>query len=359
VEYCNHDGPSTLADERRANGSVAPFGVRYWGVGNESWGCGGRMTAHRYADEFARYAIYLFPFGGKAPCRIACGPSGDSPEWTRRFFEALSGQRDGAPSRLNLLDAFAAHYYCGTAGTAMDYTVDQWYELLAKALRVEPLIVRHRAIMDGFDPERRIGLILDEWGTWHPVIPGTPPRFLRQQNTIRDGLVAALTLDVLNRHADKVVMANIAQMVNVLQAMCLTDGPRMFVTPTYHVYDMYAPHQDATSVATRVEAEPIPFATDRSQGNVAGVAGSASVRGDRLTLSLVNAHVSEGVAARIVLRPLAARSPESVRVLAADDIHAHNDFGSSDRVRPHEGVATGNAVELPPASVAVLAYPVS
>src|SRR5262249_39242374 len=148
---------------------------------------------------------------------------------------------------------FSAHYYCGTAGTSTEYSTDQWYELLHRSLFMERLIVQQRALMDGYDPDRRIGLIVDEWGTWHPSAPGRNPAFLWQQNTMRDALVAAATLDIFNRHADKVVMSNIAQMINVLQAMILTDGPRMTVTPTYHVYRMYREHHGAQSLRTSQE----------------------------------------------------------------------------------------------------------
>ena len=355
IEYCNYDGPSSLAEERQANGSPEPFQVKYWGIGNENWGCGGRMSPEHYAQQAKRYAAFMYPFGGKQPYRIACGPSGDDAEWTRRFFETLTGLRDGGRNCLGAIDAFAAHYYCGTSGTATEYSEAEWYELLRRALHMEPLIVRHRAIMDGFDPERRIGLIVDEWGTWHPVIEGTNPRFLRQQSTIRDALVAALTLDVFNRHADKVVMANIAQTVNVLQAMCLTDGPRMFCTPTGHVYEMYAVHQGAQSVRLTVDAGPIEYELGNGRDRLPSVAGSASVRNGEMAVSLVNTHASEAAEVRIEIRGADA-TVRDWRVLAAADIHDHNDFDTPGRVAPSRLEPPGAQVELPPASVSVVTY---
>ena len=356
LEYCNFDGASTLAEERAANGSPEPFIVKYWGVGNENWGCGGRMSPEYYANEVKRYSTFLPAFGKKQICRIACGPSGDDAAWTRRFFETLAGVRDGCPrSHIGCIDAFAAHYYCRTSGNATEYSEAEWCELLRKALAMERLVVRHRAIMDGLDPERRVGLIVDEWGTWHPVIEGTHPRFLRQQNSIRDALVAALTLDVFNRHADKVVMANIAQTINVLQAMCLTDGPRMFCTPTYHVYEMYAVHQGGRSVPVRIDAEPVTYTLEGKEQRIPRVAGSASVREGELALSLVNTHAAEPAAVEIHVRGVRATA-KGMRVLAADDIHAHNDFDAPNRVKPQDAELPGFRLELAPASVNVLAW---
>ena len=218
VEYCNHDKPSTLAMRRAANGSPMPMGVKYWGVGNEAWGCGGNFCPEDYAAEYKRYATYLRDFGGTPVFLIACGPDGNQVHWTRRFLKKIAS----ADQRFNCrIHGLGAHYYCGTAGTATEYSTDQWYELLQKAAGVERLILDQRAVLDEFDPERRIGLILDEWGTWHPPTPGRDPCHLWQQNTLRDALVAAITLDTFNRHADKAVMANIAQAVNVLQALVI------------------------------------------------------------------------------------------------------------------------------------------
>jgi alpha-N-arabinofuranosidase len=345
VEYCNFSGDSTRSRQRAANGHPEPFRVKFWGVGNENWGCGGNFYPEDYAAEYRRFTTFLFDFRDAPLYLIACGPPGNNTEWTHKFFERLGRRRR--------IHAYAAHYYCGTAGTATEYSEDQWYQLLHRASLVEDLVVQQRAIMDGYDPERRIGLIVDEWGTWHPPTPGQEPRFLWQQNTIRDGLVAALTLDVFNRHADKVVMGNIAQTINVLQAMILTEGEKMITTPTYHVYGMYAPHQGARSLRTSFEADSIKI-NDQS---LFGLAGSASLKEDKLFLTVVNPHVDVPVDAEIVLRGGEAKSASS-SVLAHDDIHAHNTFESPDAVSPKEESLSISGADLhhtfPAASVTAL-----
>src|SRR4051812_47683520 len=214
VEYCNFPGDSALARRRGQNGSPLPFGVRYWGVGNEAWGCGGNFTPEDYAAEYRRFSTYLRDFGGAELFLIACGPDGNNVDWTRRLLAKLAG----ADRRFNCrVHGLGAHYYCGTAGpSATEFGTAEWYELLGKAAGVERLILDQRAAMDEFDPDRRVGLIIDEWGTWHFPTPGRNPLHLWQQNTLRDALVAAITLDTFHRHADKIVMANVAQAVNVL-----------------------------------------------------------------------------------------------------------------------------------------------
>jgi len=325
VEYCNFPGDSALAAQRRANGSADPFGVRYWGVGNENWGCGGHFRGDEYAVQFRRFATYLRDFGETPLFLVACGASGNDTEWTHRFFEALADYER--------IHGFGTHYYCRTAGTATEYTIDEWYTLLHRALRMEPLIKRQRAIMDGYDPHREIGLIVDEWGTWHPPAPGRHPRHLWQQNTLRDAMVAASTLDIFNRHADKVVMANIAQTVNVLQAMILTEGERMLTTPTYHVYEMYKSHQGGESLRLIPESDAISFSGPEGEAQIPNLRGSASLNDDVLTLSVTNYNVDVPLPADIVLRK--GRAGEAaVSVLSASDIHAHNTFEEPDHVTP-------------------------
>ena len=351
LEYMNFEGESSLAKLRGENGHPSPFNVRYFGVGNENWGCGGSMTPEYYADLMRRHATYLF-FGDPLK-RIACGPGGDNPEWTTRFFRELQGG-DPTLSRMGLIQGYAIHYYCGTAGNATEYSEVQWYELLERARRIEPILLKHRAIMDGFDPHRDIGLVIDEWGTWHPPMEGTNPRFLKQQNTIRDALVAALSLDIFNRHADKVVMANIAQMINVLQSMILTNGREMLLTPTFHVYEMYAPHQGSDSVKCRIGTDEISL-DGPGGGSIPVVAGSSSRSGEELVLSLVNSHVSEAVAVEVDIRGAGTAEMRSWRILAADDIHGHNTFEDPEAVKPVDMQVTDEVV-LPPASVNVLTY---
>ena len=356
VEYCNFPGDSALARRRAANGAPDPFQVRYWGVGNESWGCGGNFTPEDYGTEYRRFAGFLRSWGDDPLFLIACGPNGNDRDWTTRFFDKLRNDYTlGSPP----IHGYAAHYYCGTAGTATDYTEAQWYELLAKAIRMEPLVVEQRALLDTFDPQRKIGLIVDEWGTWHPPAPARNPAFLWQQNTVRDALVAALTLDIFNRHADKVVMANIAQTINVLQALLLTDGDRMLKTPTYHVYDLYQPHQGGQALRMTFDSPEIAVNAEAVAGRLSQLSGSASVRNGMLTLTVVNASATESCAAEIGFPGSGIASEMQVSALhyTEGDIHAHNTHDSPDAVtlrhshRPIPYSPAQRVYTFPPASV--------
>jgi len=352
VEYCNFAGDSSWAQQRAADGSPAPLAVTYWGVGNENWGCGGHFSPEDYCAEFRRYASFVRGFG-KSLFVIACGPPSNDIEWTTRFFRKL--RKDYWDFRN--IHGFAAHYYCGTAGTATEYSVDQWYQLIARGLEMEPLVVQQRAAMDAFDPQRRIGLIVDEWGTWHPVEPGTNPSFLYQQNTLRDALVAATTLDIFNRHADKVVMANIAQTVNVLQAMVLTEGEKMLVTPTGHVYEMYAPHQSGQAVRVLVDTESVTWQQGEKQGSLPVIAGSASLKEKTLFVTLTNCHATEAAEITVNLLGGATAARCRARTLTGE-IHSHNTFEQPEAIEPapFDVAATDSrfVVTLPAASVAAL-----
>jgi alpha-L-arabinofuranosidase len=371
VEYCNfpNSGPdgSTWAQQRAADGSPEPLNITYWGVGNENWGCGGNFSPEDYCTEFRRYASFVRGFGKKLSV-IACGPANNDIEWTDRFFRKLYKDYWA----FNNIDGFAAHYYCGTAGTATEYTEEEWYRLLEKGLKMEELVVQQRAAMDAWDPARKIGLIVDEWGTWHPVEKGTNPAFLFQQNTIRDAIVAANTLDIFNRHADKVVMSNIAQTINVLQAMILTEGDRLVVTPTGYVYEMYAPHQGAQSLRMRMETPEITFTKrhllqpiwqeamqkwEGMDGHLPAVAGSASLKDQSLFLTLTNSHTTESASVNVdVLGGVQMLHAEG-QVLSAE-IHAHNTFDAPTQVTPQSFTVNCDRAQLqlimPPASVAAI-----
>jgi alpha-N-arabinofuranosidase len=281
---------------------------------------------------------------GKKLSLIACGPANNDVEWTDRFFRKLFKDYWA----FNNIDGFAAHYYCGTAGTATEYTEEEWYRLLEKGLRMEELVIQQRATMDAWDLGRKIGLIIDEWGTWHPVEKGTNPAFLYQQNTIRDAIVAANTLDIFNRHADKVVMANIAQTINVLQAVILTEGEQMLVTPTGYVYEMYAPHQGATALRTRIETSDINFKKsnilqtswqsalqkdEKMESSIPLVSGSVSLKGKELFLTVTNSHAREATGITVDILGGAKVGGAHGQILAGE-IHAHNAFGSPTLVTP-------------------------
>jgi alpha-N-arabinofuranosidase len=366
IEYSNHPSGSTLSDERRANGAEDPFGIELWGIGNENWGCGGRMTPEAYAEAYARYRTFAFPFGGTPITGIAAGPNGADWAWTTRFFDRLETGTIGSGRRVNSVQGFAAHYYCQTAGTATEYTDSQWLELLTKASVVDGIITGHRALMDRYDPDRKIGLVLDEWGTWHPVEEGKPAGGLYQQNTIRDALVAAISLDTFHNHADKLVMANIAQLINVLQAVLLVDETRVVKTPTYHVFDMYAPHKggqavrlvNGSAVISNGEASGEQCRTryiDGRRAELRRVTGSASVTGDRLCVTLVNSDPRQPVAVDIDTWGGRVLDASAVS-LVTDDIHDHNTFEEPEKVTVGESyevpVLDGHAqFDLPAASV--------
>lgn len=253
MEYMTFDGISPMADLRAKNGHAEPWKVKYFGVGNENWGCGGNMRPSYYADLYRRFQTYVRDYGDNHVFRIACGPGiADDYNWTEEVMR-IAG---------NYMNGLSLHYYTvpgtfekKTAATGFD--TNTYYETIRKALYMDELITRHTEIMSRYDPEHKVGLVVDEWGTWYDVEPGTNPGFLYQQNTMRDAIVAAVTLNIFNAHSDRVVMANIAQLVNVLQSVILTEGEKMVLTPTYHVFDLYKHHHDATLLNSHLETEGV------------------------------------------------------------------------------------------------------
>lgn len=350
IEYCNAPaGSTTLAKQREANGCRDSFGVRFWGVGNESWGCGGDFTPQEYATEFRRFTSWV-PHFNVPPQFIAAGPNSWDESWTRGFFEALTRRNKGLIGRVY---GWGLHYYCGSAGTgALDFKTEDWYELLHKAAAVETLIENHWTAMGEFDKEHRVKLAIDEWGTWHPA--GTEvyrTHLFGQTSTLRDALVAALTLDTFNRHADKVVMANIAQLVNNLQSLFLAHEDRFIVTPNYHIFEMYAAHQKGRSVRTVFSAPRV----GSGPHTLAGLAGSASLHGGkRLILTVVNPSAAEIRETRITV-PGAKIQDVAVRILSHSDIRAHNSFENPSSLVPRDSHANITGTDMlyvfPPASV--------
>lgn len=354
-EYCNFTGDSTLARRRAANGSPLPFGVRLWGVGNENWGCGGNFCPEDYAAQYKRFATYLRPISGITPQLIACGPDGNNLDWTRRFFAKLGD--------FPQIWGYAAHYYCGTAGeSATSFNLDQWYELLHKAARVEQLICDQRRLMNDFPAGRRAALVLDEWGTWHLPTPGRNPAHLWQQNTLRDALAAAITLDTLHRHADKVAMANIAQAVNVLQAMVLTEGEQLILTPTYHVFSMYRAHRQGQSLPIQITSPDVQFAIGADRAQMPALSGSASRRGEQLTISIVNVQAGAPITAELCFDDATEIQAGSARCMTADDLAAHNTSADPHAVAPRATNLVLNRPmrhTFPPASVTLFQFSVS
>lgn len=348
VEYITFDGQSPMANLRRANGREEPWKIKYWGVGNENWGCGGNMRPEYYADEYRRYATYLRNFSGNRLYKIACGPNGGDVRWTEVLMREVGPRMQG----------LALHFYCGSGKKSRSATVFEeidWAHLLSRALHIDELIVRHTELMDRFDPQNRVALIVDEWGAWHAVEPGTNPGFLYQQNTLRDALVAAVSLNVFNNHCRRVKMANIAQTINVLQAMILTDKEKMIVTPTYHVFEMYTVHHDATMLPLKIES-----AEYHCEGvKLPAVHGSAS-RNDAGQIHVTLCNLDPNRPAKVSAELVGAKAGAIAgRVLTADTMQAHNTFEQPHAVEPKEfsGAAAtekGFSVELPPKSVVVL-----
>jgi len=315
VEYLTFDGVSPMAELRAQNGKKDAWKVKYWGVGNENWGCGGNMRPEFYADQYRRYNTYVRNYGENRIYRIACGANDFNYHWTENVMKIAA----------HFMDALTVHYYTipgewSNKGSATDFTTEVYDTTIQKALRMKELLTNHLQIMSKHDPEHRVGLIVDEWGTWFDVEPGTNPGFLFQQNTMRDAMVAALTFNIFHHFADRVVMANIAQTVNVLQAVVLTEGNKMVLTPTYHVFDLYKKHQDATAVYTFLE-------TDRSDVNV-----SASVNAEgELYITLVNPSADSALPVEITLEGVEAKKA-SARIISGD-IHDHNRFEEPDKVK--------------------------
>jgi len=354
-EYLNFPGVSPMADQRRANGREEPWGVRMWGVGNESWGCGGSMTPEHYANLYRNFATFLRPYGGVHPFRIATGPDATSPENLPEWTKAVMREAG------HMIDGLDMHYYTIVGGwsgrtRAAEFDEARWFAAFDLAMRVEDYINQVSAIMDRYDPEKRIWLIVGEWGMWHQVEAGTNPGFLYQQSTLRDALVASISLDIFNQHADRVRGANIAQTVNVLQAMILTNEENKIVlTPTYHVFEMYKVHQEATLLPITLERGTYMHG-DRS---IPALSGSASRDNQgRVHLSLTNMDPHQVRTVQASLRG-GTFSSVSGRILTAEAMNAHNTFAEPHAVEPapFEGAQLDDeqlTIVLPPMSIVVL-----
>jgi alpha-N-arabinofuranosidase len=367
VEYCNSPaGRTTLAALRAADGETNPLGVRYWGVGNESWGCGGNFDPEDYAAEFNRYTAWI-PSYGADPALVGSGGNEGSLDWTRRLFAKLA--RLGT---LNRLWGLSLHHYSWNASggrtndwmagkrDALRFDAEQYYDILRQADETESMIEAQWTVMGESDPRHGTRLVVDEWGSWYAS--GTEPfpeALLGQQNTMRDAILAGLTLDIFNRHADKVAMASVAQLVNCLQSLFFAHEDKFCVTPTYHVFDLYSPHQGARSLRTVVAAPETSYRRNGRTAAFRGLNGSASVNGNQLTLTVTNPSLEQAREAEIVVRGGTPRSAAGM-ILAENDAHAHNSFEAPRAVEP-KAVAValkgaGAVFQFPPASVARLTF---
>ncbi|HVR71891.1 MAG TPA: alpha-L-arabinofuranosidase C-terminal domain-containing protein [Vicinamibacteria bacterium] len=332
VAYCNAPpGTASLADERARNGAREPFAVKYWGVGNESWGCGGNMTGAEYATEFRKF-VAQFPMYTR-PYLVAVGPRGHSadgdPGWTEGFFEGLGRHRAR-------VDGYALHYYTDfrqtpEAGAAFDEK--GWYAVLHKGARIENVVEDHWRLMGRHDPEHHTKFVIDEWGNWYRGGTELGPAYLLSQTiTLRDALHAAMTFDIFNRHAEKIEMANVAQTINCLHSLFAAVEDRYTRTPAYYAFEMYRPHMGARLVPMRIEVPELAVPLLAGSATLAGLSGSASIRDRRVTVTLTNPSVSDAVTARIRVSGGGRLAEGRGTVLTHEEMTATNTFDDPDNV---------------------------
>ena len=323
VEYTTSDGENPMANLRRKNGKNEPWKIKFWGIGNESWGCGGQMRPEYYADLVRRYSNFCRNYGGNQVFKIASGPNAEDTTWTDVLMK-LSG---------NIFNGLALHYYTSAGSKpAAVFNEAGWFDVMKKTLRMNEIINMHSAVMDKYDPAKKVALIVDEWGTWFAVEPGTNPAFLYQQNTMRDAVVAASNLNIFNNHSDRVKMANIAQMINVLQAMILTKGDKIVLTPTYHVFEMYKVHQNAILLPLDLKTPNYVFNSD----SVPAVNGSASMNTQGVIhISLCNVNPESNEIISVNLENF-KNIKVTARILTSNEMNALNSFENPDNIVPGE-----------------------
>lgn len=352
VEYTNQDSGSPMAELRKANGREKPWNVKIWGVGNEAWGCGGNMKPEYYANIYRQYATFMTDWGNSAKLyRVASGASDDDYNWTEVLMRDIPHK---------MLEGVALHHYSvidwSKKGSATNFSEELYFKTMKTALDMEEFVTRHSTIMDKYDPKKKVALVVDEWGGWYDVEPGTNPGFLYQQNTMRDAMIAGTTLNIFHNHCDRVRMANLAQTVNVLQAVVLTEGEKMLLTPTYHVLEMYNVHQDALLLPIDIKVNNYTFGTEK----LPAVSASASRnKAGKVHISLVNIDPNRSQEVSISLRGVSVKNV-SGRILSSSKVQDHNTFDQPDRIKPVEfkgASISGDLLKLtlPPVSVVVLA----
>ncbi len=351
VQYVGFDGKSPMSDWRKQNGREQPWNVKFWGIGNEAWGCGGNMRPEYYADEFRKFATFMTDWGNTGGMvRIASGASDADYHWTETLMKNIP---------LNMLGGLGVHHYSiidwGHKSSATDFTEAQYFATMKSALQMDELVTKHAAIMDKYDPQKKVAMIVDEWGGWYDVEPGTNSGFLYQQNTMRDAMIAGVTLNIFNNHADRIRMANLAQCINVLQAVILTDKEKMILTPTYHVMEMYNVHQDATMIPVTVKtndyilgAEKLPAISVSASKDAAG----------KTHISLVNIDTKN---TQTITLNVAGALYNSVtgRILTSSKLQNYNSFDEPNKIAPAAFIgaslkANTISIKLPPFSVVVL-----
>ncbi|NLE23852.1 MAG: alpha-N-arabinofuranosidase [Clostridiaceae bacterium] len=367
IEYMNFDGESPMANLRRQNGQEKAWGLKYFGVGNENWGCGGRMRAEYYADLYRRYATYARDYGDYSLFRIAAGPRGTNYHWTEVLMREAG----------DFMDGIGLHYYTRigdkvitkkmadgneiylrdesrSRGSATEFGEKEWFGILKASWFTDELLMKHSTIMDKYDPNKRVALIIDEWGTWFDNEPGTNPGFLYQQNTLRDAVSAAINLNIFNNHSERVRMTNIAQTINVLQAMILTEGKKMLCTPTYHIFDLFTPHQDSLHLLTEVDVENYVYQGEEIPG--LSVSASRAKDGD-IFMTIANPDPSNSIELFVDIG--STIKEVSGNIVTSKNMQDYNDFDHPDKIRVEKfdkatPVTNGVSATLPPMSVVSL-----
>lgn len=320
IEYITFDGVSPMANLRRKNGREKPWKLKYLGIGNENWGGGGNMRPEYYADEYRRYQSFCKDLSGNELFKVACGPNSNDYNWTDKLLESVKDWH---------AKAISLHYYTvptgdwNKKGSATVFSDEEYYKTIRATLFMDELITKHQAVMKKHSDNMK--LAVDEWGCWYDVEEGTDPGFLYQQNTMRDAIVAAINLNIFNAHSDIVCMANLAQAVNVLQALLLSDGEKLVKTPTYHVFDMYKTHQDSDLLYSFIQNCDINGIPSVSQSASMGKDGS-------ITMTFANASLDEDFE---IDCDIVGFVPSAVSaIILTNEVRAYNDFDDQDKVKP-------------------------
>lgn len=350
VEYLTHPGGSPMAKLRGENNRKEPWKVKYWGVGNENWGCGGEMKADYYANQYRQFATFLSNYGSNRLFKLPSTANGANYAWTETLLKEIP---------LNMMDGVGFHHYSvidwGKKGSATEFSEEQYFTIMKRAYDIDAMVKQTRALMDRYDPKKKLAMVIDEWGGWYDVEKGTNPGFLFQQNTIRDAMIAGMTLNIFNNNADRVRLANIAQTVNVLQAVVLTQGAKMILTPTYHVFEMYNVHQDAVMLPLSISGQDYAFGNDK----LPAVSASASKdKSGAVHISLVNIDMNKTQEVTINVRGMKT-SNVTGRILMSSKVQDYNTFDDPNKIKPVEfkgAMLKGDdlKVTLPPTSVVIL-----
>ncbi|WP_073408251.1 alpha-N-arabinofuranosidase [Flavobacterium johnsoniae] len=351
IQYANFGGKSPMSDLRKKNGRSEPWKVKFWGIGNEAWGCGGNMTAEYYANEYRKFATFMTDWNNTGGInRIASGANSSDYNWTEVLMKNIP---------LNMLGGVGVHHYSvidwNKKGDAVNFLEEQYFKTMKEALKMEELVTKHAAVMDKYDPEKKVAMVVDEWGGWYDVEKGTNPGFLYQQNTIRDAVLAGATLNIFNNHADRVRMANLAQCVNVLQAVILTDKTKMILTPTYHVMQMYNVHQDAKLLPINFSS---PLYTFKDQTLPAVSASASKDKNGAVHISLVNVDAKSKHKIEIDTKDLGVKN-FTAHIITSSKLQDFNSFENPNKISPAAfkdfDMKKGKLeINLPPFSVLVL-----